>query len=253
MAGIPLTPVAQFPSESHNAIFTLHSLKDPKLADQMLVRLRNGKDIFMTWGLWKKLQNTEFKNTLNLVDCSGSVTSDEFRLREGWFRENLIKADRAFTFPCIETTTWPYVRDVALEQDDYDFAVFLNVQYLNGRIYILNMPDNSYDLLRLPAQALNLIRRAFVKELEMELDGPGGVGIYLFGDKSYVFYNMSDETKTMTMRFTKKVPISGWREGVKNIELAVKQDTTYVRFGRPVISDISLILKPFEISVIRAP
>ncbi len=253
MAGIPLTPVAQFPVESQNAIFTLHSLKDPRLADEMLARLRDGKDLFMTWGLWRKLENTEFKNTLNLIEYGGSVTSDEFRLREGWFREDLVKSDRSFTFPRIETTTWPYVRDVAVERDDYDFGVLLDVPYLNGRIFILNMPDNSYDLLRLPARALNLIRRAFVKELGMELDGPGSVGMYLFGDKCYVLYNMSDETATMTMRFTKKVPNSGWREGVKNIELAVKQDTTYVRFGGPVISDISLSLKPFEISVIRVP
>ncbi len=253
MAGIPLTPVAKFPAQSQNAIFTLHSLKDPGLADEMLVRLREGRDLFMTWGLWKKLQNTEFKNTLNLVDYGGSVTLDEFRLREGWFREDLIKADRTFTFPRIETTTWPYARDVAVEKDDYDFGVLFNVQYLNGRIYVLNMPENSYDLLRLPAQALNLIRRAFVRELGTELDGPGGVGMYLFGDKQYVLYNMSDETAAMTLRFIQKVPTSGWREAVNNKELSVKQDTSYVRFGGPVISDVSLNLKPFEITVVQAP
>lgn len=253
MAGIPLTPVAQFPAESQNAVFSLHSLRDPKLADEMLARLQNGKDLFMTWGLWKKLGNTEFKSTLNLVDEGGSVTSSEFRLRQGWFRQDLITADRAFTFPRIETTTWPYVRDVAVVRDDYDFGVLLVAQYLNGRIYILNMPENSYDLLRLPAQALNLIRRAFAKELGMELNGPGGVGIYLFGDKQYVLYNMSDETAPMTLTFNRQIPTSGWRELVKNKELSVKQDTTFVQTGGPVISCVSLSLRPFEIALVQAP
>ena len=50
MAGIPLTPVAQFPTESQNAIFTLHSLQDPKLAEEMLGRLRDGHDVFHDMG-----------------------------------------------------------------------------------------------------------------------------------------------------------------------------------------------------------
>jgi hypothetical protein len=253
MAGIPLTPVAQFPAGSQNAIFTLHSLQDPKLADEMLARLRDGKDIFMTWGLWKKLQNTEFRNTLDLVDYGGSVTSDEFRLRLGWFNQQLIKADRPFTFPRIETTTWPYARDVAVVRDDYDFGVLLNVQYLKGTIYVLNMPENSYDLLRLPAQVLNLIRRAFGRELGLTLQGPGGVGMYLFGPDHYVLYNMSDQEASLSLRFDKKVSTSGWRELVRDTRLAVSQDTSYVRYGGRVVSDVSLTLKPFEIAVVRAP
>ena len=259
MAGIPLTPVAHFPTESQNAIFTLHSLQDPRLANEMLARLRNGKDVFVTWGLWKKLsegssgRNSEFKNTLNLVDHGASVTSDEFRLRMGWFNEQLIKADRPFTFPRIETTTWPYVRDVAVERDDYDFGVLLNVQYLKGTMYVLNMPENSYDLLRLPPQALNLIRRAFAKELGVELDGPGGVGMYLFGDKQYVLYNMSDLAAPLSLKFNQEISTSGWRELVNDKPLSVKEDTSFVRFRGPVIRDISLELKPFEIAVVQAP
>jgi hypothetical protein len=260
MAGIPLTPVATFPTESQNAILTLHSYsdgslgRDTLLAEKMLDRLRNGKDVFMTWGLWRRLRNTEFRKTLGLVPGGeGTVTSNQFRLRLGWFNQVLVKADKPFTFPRIETTTWPYVRDVAIEKDDYDFGVLLNVPYLNGTIYILNMPDNSYDLLRLPPAALNLIRRAFAKELGVELDGPGGVGMYLFGDKQYVLYNMSDSVASLSLKFNQKVPTSGWRELVADRPLSVKEDTSFVRFRGPVISDVSLELKPFEIAVVQSP
>ena len=75
MAGIPLTPVAEFPKESQSAIFTLHSLQDSKLADEMLDRLRNGHDVFMTWGLLQKLQNTEFGKAFSFVDYGGTVNS----------------------------------------------------------------------------------------------------------------------------------------------------------------------------------
>ena len=134
MLGIPIAPVAEFPTESKNAIFTLNSISagslkpDTLFAQKLLGRLRDGKDVFMTWELWKKLRNTEFKNTLNLVPVSeGSITSDQFRLREGWWRQELIKSEKPFAFAKIATTTWPYVRDIAVERDDYDYGVFFHV------------------------------------------------------------------------------------------------------------------------------
>ncbi len=252
MAGIPLAPVAQFPTESQNAIFTLHSLQDSKLAEEMLGRLRNGRDVFMTWGLWLKLQNTEFKNTLSLVDAGGSVLSSEFRVRLGWDQQ-LIKADKPFAFPRIETTTWPYVRDVAVEQDDYDYGVLLSAQYLKGTIYVLNMPENSYDLLRLPVQALNAIRRPFNKNLQAQLDGPGGVAMYMFGSKQYVLYNMSDQTAPLSLKFENKIPYSGWNELVHGKQLTISEDTSFVRFEGPVVSSVALTLQPFEIAIVQAP
>ena len=252
MAGIPLTPVAKFPTDGQNAIFTQHSLQDPKLADEMLARLNGGKDVFMTWALWKKLQNTEFKNTLGLLEHGGTVSSDQFRLRLGWFNTKVVRADRPFAFPSIETITWPYVRDVAVIRDDADFGVLLSVQYLKGTIYILNMPENSYDLLRLPVEAMNTIRSAFSKQLGVTLHGPGGVALYLFGDNEFVLYNMSDQSANLSLRFDKKVPTTGWMNMVRNAELFVKTDTSRVRFGGPVISDIPLALQPFEIAVVEA-
>jgi hypothetical protein len=252
MIGIPVTPVAEFPTESQNAIFTLHSLQDTQLATGMIKRLKDGHDVFMTWALWKKLEKSELKNTFSLIPHGGSITSSEFRIREGW-DDQVIKSDKPFTFPRIETTTWPGVRDVAVVEEDYDMAVFLRTQYLNGTIYVLNMPDNSYDLQRLPTETLNLIRRAFSKELGFTLQSPGSVGCYLYGQKQYVLYNMGDKEAPVSLRFTKNIASTGWRELLHSKKLTVKEDTTFVRFDGPVIKDISLTIKPYEIVIVEAP
>jgi hypothetical protein len=96
------------------------------------------------------------------------------------------------------------VRDVAVERDDYDYGVLCHVAYLKGNIYILNMPDNSYDLLRLPAGVLNIIRHAFIHDINVELEGPGEIGMYLFCYDRYVLYNMSDEIATRNSAFYRK-------------------------------------------------
>jgi hypothetical protein len=253
MAGIPLTPVAEFPKEIQNAIFTLNSLQDPNLANEMLDRLRNGHDVFMTWTLLQKLQNTEFGKAFSFVDYGGTVTSSNFRLRQGWFRDDTFKADRTFTFPRIETTTWPYVRDVALIQADFDYGILLETPYLKGNIYVLNMPENYNDLLKLPVEALNSIRRVFNKELGVEFDGPGGVGFYLFGQKQYALYNMTDKIASVSLRFSGKTPTEGWNELAHSELLSVKQDTTFKRFGGMQFTDVSYTLQPFEMTIVQAP
>jgi hypothetical protein len=253
MAGIPLEPVAQFPKESRSAIFTLHSLQDSHLADEMLDRLRNGHDVFMTWDLWKQLRNTEFQNIVSLVDEGGTVASSSYRLRTGWFNAKTVDGERTIAFPRIRTTTWPYVRDVAVIQEDYDYAVLLSVPYLKGTLYILNLPENYYDLLRLPAEVLNSVRRAFAKELGMALTGPGNVGMYLFGPKQYVLYNMSNQQADLSLQFPGRIQQSGWSERIHALPLKMEEDTSLVRFNGPVVSTVSLQLKPFEIALVQAP
>jgi hypothetical protein len=255
MAGIPIEPVAQFPVNSQNAIFTLHSLfrgTPELLVNQMLSRLRDGNDIFMTWGLWKKLKDTEFRNTLSFVDYGGTISASEFRIRHGW-KQDIVKADRVFTFPRIRTTTWPYVRNAALVLNDYDYGIMLETPYLNGNIYVLVLPVNNYDLLRLPAEILNRFRESFYKELGFTLQSQAKVGIYLFGQNQYVLYNMNNEIAPVSLKFTKEVPTDGWKELVHGEEISVKQDTSYKRYGGPTITDVSLTLQPFEITIVQEP
>ena len=174
-------------------------------------------------------------------------------MKEAWFYEHAFQADRPFTFPSIRTTTWPYVRNLALIKEDFDYSILLKMPYLKGTIYVLNMPDNSNDLLKLPVEALNTIRRAFAGELGVEYVGPGQVGFYMFGQKQYVLYNMSNKAASVSLRFTGKLPTDGWNELVHGKSLSVKHDETFTRFGGPPFTDVSYELKPFEITIVQAP
>ncbi len=254
MAGIPIAPVAEFPADSHNAIFSKHSLRDTGLADKLLARLRNGHDVFMTWGLFQALQDTEFKNMLSLVDTGGSVSSSTFRL-SGWnWDTEKVTNDRQFTFPRIETTTWPYVRDVAVVREDYDFGVLLKAKYLNANLYVLNMPENSYDLLRLPAAVLNKIRGEFINEIGVQLKGPGGVALYPFSSARFVLYNMNEEPAKVALSFSETVPSAGWRELVHGESLSVTEiqpPQKIEHHGQQARSEVSLTLQPYEVAVVQ--
>ena len=76
--------------------------------------------------------------------------------------------------------------------------------------------------------------------------------MYLFGENQFVLYNMSDQEANLSLKFDKKVQTAGWMELVRSTELFVKTDTSRVRFGGLVISEIPVTLKPFEIAVVQA-
>jgi hypothetical protein len=134
--------------------------------------------------------------------------------------------------------------------------VLLHAKYLNANLYVLNMPENSYDLLRLPAPVLNKIRGEFNKELGVQLKGPGGVALYPFGSGQFVLYNMNEEPEHVALSFDKAVPSAGWRELVHGESITVteiKPTKEMEQYGQSVRSEVSLTLQPFELAVVQAP
>jgi hypothetical protein len=253
MIGLPMAPRTAFPAETKTAIFTQHSLRDPQLAAELLARVRAGKEVFLTWPLLRELHGSEVARSFNVIASGGSVSSRTFRARGSnpWEPE-IAPASRDFSFPRIETSTWPYVREVALVREDADFGVFLRTPYLEGQVDLLNLPDNTYDLLRLPEPALNAIRRCFAEELGVRLLGPGGVALYPFGERQYAIYNMSDEAAKVALRLPPRTPVRAWKERLHGARLDVRE----VEEGSaPFVlreSEVGLTLQPFEIVLLES-
>jgi len=257
MIGLPMAPRTSFPTDTKTAIFTQHSLRDPQLAAELLARIRAGKEVFLTWPLLQNLRDSELGRVFNVIGESGTVASSTFRVREGFWDSKPVEAARPFTFPKIQTSTWPYVREVALVREDADFGVLLTTPYAEGQVDVLNLPDNNYNLLRLPEPVLNSIRRIFAEELGVRLIGPGGVALYPFGERQYVLYNMSDGPAKVALRFPAGTPARAWKERMHDLSLTVGEVALAgerPHFGPPEKpeTEVALTLRPFEIAVLES-
>jgi hypothetical protein len=253
MIGLPMAPRTSFPADTATAIFTQHSLRDPKLAVELLARVRSGKEVFLTWPLLQNLRDSELGRAFNVIGEGGTVASATFRVRENLWDGKPVAAPRPFAFPKIELSTWPYVREVALVREDADFGVLLKTPYLEGQVDVLNLPDNSYDLLGLPEPVLNAIRRCFFEELGVRLVGPGGVALYPFGGRQYVLYNMNDEPAKVALRFPAVTPARVWKERMHDKSLTVADvEVGEGRWARRE-AEVALTLLPFEIALVEAP
>jgi hypothetical protein len=252
MIGLPMTPTTVFPADTKTAIFTQHSLRDPKLAAELLARVRAGREVFLTWPLLQDLRGSELGRALNVIGEGGTVASSTFRVREFFWDSKPVDAARPVAFPRIQLSTWPYVREVALVREDADFGVLLRTPYLEGQVDVLNLPDNSYDLLRLPEPVLNAIRRCFFEELGVRLTGPGGVALYPFGGRQYVLYNMNDAPARVALRLPAATPARVWKERMHDKSLAAADiEEGEGRWARRE-TEVALTLQPFEIALVEA-
>lgn len=254
MIGLPMAPTTSFPADAAEAVFTQHSLRDPQIAAELLARVRSGREVFLTWPLLGELRGSELSRAFNVISEGGTVSSETFRVHEALWHSSVVDAARTFTFPRIQLSTWPYVREVALVREDGDFGVLLSTPYIGGRVDVLNLPDNSYDLLRLPEPVLNAIRRVFSEQLGVRLLGMGGVALYPFGDRQYVLYNMNEgKTARVALRLPASAPAQGWRELMHGDQLVA----TRVEEGRGPATvsetEVSLSLRPYEIALVQAP
>jgi hypothetical protein len=253
MAGIPMAPQADFPADAKAAIFTQHSLRDPKLADELVRRIRAGNEIFLTWTLLRDLRASELGKALDVISDSGTVTGSTFRVHYAAWDARPVAASRPFTFPKLQVSTWPYIRDVTLIREDGDFGVMLSGSYLGGTLDVLNMPDNSYDLLRLPEPALNAIRAHFFEALGVRLMGPGGIALYPFGEKQYVLLNMGDAPAAATLRFPTGTATQGWTERMQGAVLTVREVAAGGRLEPRQETEVSLTVQPFQPALIQRP
>jgi hypothetical protein len=253
MAGLPMAPTPAFPADAKRAIFTQHSLRDPQLAAELLARVRSGREVFLTWTLLRDLKGSELSRALNVISDAGTVSSQAFRVREEQWKATIVDAQRAFTFPRIQLSTWPYVRDVALVREDGDFGVLLSTPYLEGSLDVLNLPDNSYDLLRLPEPVLNALRRVFFDELGVSMTGPGGVALYPFGGRQFVIYNMNATASRVALRLPAAAPLQGWRERMHGERLDVTQVGDASEPAERRETQVALELRPYEIALVESP
>ena len=61
-------------------------------------------------------------------------------------------------------------------------------------MYVLTIPDDMGNLYDYPQAALNEIRRVLSKDMDLYIEGPSKVGLFLYDNRTVVVENFTDET-----------------------------------------------------------
>ena len=74
-----------------------------------------------------------------------------------------------------------------------------DADYATGHLYVWTIPDNFADLYALPDQALNQIRRMATQGLDVRIDGPAEVSLFLYDNGTLVVESFRDEATEVSV------------------------------------------------------
>ncbi|MBP5302453.1 MAG: hypothetical protein J6Y88_04315 [Bacteroidales bacterium] len=188
MIGLPMDMYSVFPEGQKTVLLTAQAATDPDLTAKIERQLRGGGDVVITTGLLKlvpdkiadicELQCDDLKAIVNDFGRYGKSDKDilipqvRYWTNDSW---EVVSAGRPLTGG---VSGWP---------------IFHRATYSNGTLYVLTIPDDFGNLYDYPAGALNTIRRLMSKGLDLYLEGPSKVSVFLYDNKTVIVENFNDE------------------------------------------------------------
>jgi len=188
MIGLPMDMYPSFPEGKKTVLVTQQAATDPNLTEKIQKQLMGGGDVFITTGLLKAVP--EKIAPICELDCDDmkAIVNDFGRYG---------KSEREFIIPKVRYRTndsWEVVSaGRPLSGGVSGFPILHRAIYSKGTLYVLTIPDDFGNLYDYPAGALNEIRRRMSSDMDLYLEGPAKVSIFLYDNNTVIVENFNDE------------------------------------------------------------
>jgi hypothetical protein len=189
MVGIPIELGPDFPDEAPLVLLTEEAAHDPGIVGKIERQVRAGKSVVITSGLLRALQERGIDRIVELRLLQQRALVEDFRVGFG----DPVKSRKRILIPQLHYLTndsWSLI-------DAFDGAMgwplLHDADYAGGHLYVWTIPDNPADLYALPAPVLNQIRRTVMQGLDVRLDGPSEVSLFVYDNDTLVVESFRDE------------------------------------------------------------
>lgn len=188
MAGLPVELVPEFPASDSMILLTESAAFDKDIVAKIKQQLLNGKSVTITSGLLKALQDKGLSDIAEL-----RITGDKALVSEYVIARSRIRADEEILIPQVKYLTNDSWEVVSAINGPNGWPLLHEAEYAQGSLFILVIPDNYADMSRFPEQVLNTIRAHISGYQQAQLQGPGGVSIFLYDNKTLILESFLDE------------------------------------------------------------
>ncbi|MGQ9478954.1 MAG: hypothetical protein ACUVQ0_02895, partial [Thermoproteota archaeon] len=150
--------------------------------------LIKGKNIIITSGLLKAVQEMVLKDLLIVYHTDNKAIVNEFTIFESWLdpSTHVFHSDIPILIPQVKYATndaWEVI--TALIRGS-GYPMLLQARYANGILHILTIPDNFSDLYHLPSEVLTHLRRILMSRFKFYMEGPSRICMFLYDNDSVV-------------------------------------------------------------------
>jgi len=188
MIGLPMDMYSEFPTDQKVVLLTEQAKYDPDIITKMKGQLTKGSDIVITSGLLKaipekiadiaELRASDLKALVNDFGASGKsgkdilITQVRYQTNDAW---EMVGAGR------------PLTGGVS------GYPMLLRAPYSKGNLYVMTIPDDFGNLYDLPTGVLNSFRQVLSKDLDIRIDAPAGVSLFLYDNDTFIVESFLDD------------------------------------------------------------
>lgn len=206
MCGIPFEPYISYPEDEKVIFLTEGSAEDNDIVEKMKKSLINGADVIVTSGFVRKLGEA-FKEFVNVSYSSRKALVREYADTKdnGLSVSGRYGGDADVLIPQMDYCTNDIWALAAAYGTDNNFPIVLRCSYGKGQLSIITIPDNMGDIYHYPAQALNVIRSLFTKEMPVTLEGPSKVQLFVYDNNKVIVRSDLDYYESVTLRLDNSI------------------------------------------------
>ncbi|MEZ5069834.1 MAG: hypothetical protein R2751_02415 [Bacteroidales bacterium] len=237
MAGLPIQMQSEFPTGPETVLLTGHAAEDPGIVEKIKGNLLQGGTVVVTSGFLEAMQGK------GLDDIA------EFRVSG---RKALVRdfgpygsAEKDILLPQISYLTNDSWEQVSALDGPNGWPVMHDADYGGGSLFILTVPDNFADIYAYPEGAWNRIRQLVCRDLDVRLEGPSLVSLFLYDNHTLIVESFRDAPVEVAL-------VTGPGPSVAtNLETGIRTEAT-VRTIRGVTESVfPVVLPPHSFRVFR--
>lgn len=187
MIGLPMDMYADFPTDQKVVLLTEQAKYDGQILTKIKTQLQKGGDIVITSSLLKAIPE-------KIADIAELRCTDLKALVSDFGRYGTVERD--ILIPQIRYQTndaWELVSaGRPLSGGVSGYPVLLRAPYSQGNLFVLTIPDDMGNLYDYPEQALNIIRRILCQDLDIRIEGPSKVGLFVYDNGTFIVESFND-------------------------------------------------------------
>jgi len=247
MIGVPMDIVSKFPENEPIVFLTEQAKFDPEIVSKIKKQLLSGKDVMVTSGFLKTMQDKGLSDIVELRVTDAKAAVKEFVA--GWGQH--VYADQKMLIPQIKYITNDSWEIVSAFDGTNGWPIVHRGNYAKGKFYVLTIPDNVIDLYQFPVDVLSRIKEILTPGMPALLEAPGYTSLFVYDNNTVIVESFANETRQVKLRLaeglTKAINLVSGQEIIGE-----KKEYAQGRRQPPVTKFIiNLDLKPHSYIVLK--
>ena len=191
MIGLPMDMHSEFPSDQKVALLTEQAKYDTDIMTKIKAQLTKGNDVVITSGLLKAIPE-------KIADIA-ELRADKMALVNDFGMAGKANKDLLITQILYHTNdAWEIVSaGRPLFNGVSGYPMLLRAPYSKGNLYVMTIPDDFGNLYDLPTGVLNSFRQVLSQDLDLRIDAPAKVSLFLYDNGTFIIESFLDEPVTI--------------------------------------------------------